>query len=170
MPRNCSASLFVVVHIGPHPSELPNILAHASQARVSFGEDGALVRPGHVYVAPPDRHMVLSNGHIHLNRGPKVHYTRPAADPLFQSAAETYGPRVLAIVLSGGDSDGAEGLRVVKLRGGRGIVQHPEEATVPSMPYAAIMRDNPDACLPIADITRIVRSCFDGAETATPGA
>lgn len=170
MPRNCPASVFVVVHIGPHHSELPAILAYSAQARVVFGEDGALVRSGHVYVAPPDRHMLLANGRIHLSSGPKVHYTRPAADPLFKSAAETYGPRVLGIVLSGGDSDGAEGLRVVKLRGGRAIVQDPEEAVVPSMPYAAIMRDHPDACLPVAEITRIVRACFDGVDAATPGA
>jgi len=66
-----------------------------------------VISPGHIYVAPPDRHMLLGNGFIRLSDGPKVNHTRPAADPMFQSAAATYGKRVIGIVLSGGDGDGA---------------------------------------------------------------
>jgi hypothetical protein len=97
-------------------------------------------------VAPPDHHMLLELGRVRLNRGPKVHHTRPAADPLFISAAEIYGECVIGIVLSGGDGDGTEGLRSIKDHGGEALVQHPEHAAIPSMPKAAILMDHPDAC------------------------
>jgi two-component system chemotaxis response regulator CheB len=135
---------------------LPHILSSSGQHPATFAEDGALIEAGHVYVAPPDHHMSLERDRIRLNQGPKVHYTRPAADPLFMSAAETHGRRVMGIVLSGGDSDGAAGLRAVAEHGGTALVQNPNEAVSPSMPQAAIMADHPDACLPIEEITRRV--------------
>jgi two-component system chemotaxis response regulator CheB len=100
--------------------------------------------------------MVLEADRIRLDQGPKVHHTRPAADPLFISAAKTHGRRVMGIVLSGGDGDGAAGLRAVAEHGGTAFVQDPDEAVVPSMPRAAILADHPDACLPIEDIVRRV--------------
>ena len=107
-------------------------------------------------MAPPDHHMVLGPDRIRLDRGPKVHHTRPAADPLFMSAAKMRGQRVMGIVLSGGDGDGAAGLRAVAEHGGTALVQNPQEAIAPSMPRAAIMADHPDACLPIEEIVRRV--------------
>jgi two-component system chemotaxis response regulator CheB len=108
--------------------------------------------PGHIYVAPPDHHMRLTPGLIHLDTGPKIHFTRPAADPLFQSAALAYGARVVGVVLSGGDGDGATGLRDVKARGGISIVQEPNQAENPGMPLQAIKEDAPDYRLRIAEI------------------
>jgi two-component system, chemotaxis family, protein-glutamate methylesterase/glutaminase len=147
--RDCEASVFVVLHIGANPSEPPAILSWSCQLDVSFAKDGEAIAPNHVYVAPPDRHMVLEPGRVHLNDGPKVHYTRPAADPLLLSAAEAYGERVIGVVLSGGDKDGAEGLKSIKAHGGRTIVQKPEEALDPSMPLTALITDNPDCCLSV---------------------
>jgi two-component system, chemotaxis family, protein-glutamate methylesterase/glutaminase len=155
----CPSSVFIVVHIGDHPSDLPTILSWSSKLGVSFAQNGAPIEPSRVYVAPPDQHMVLEAGRIHLNRGPKVHHTRPAADPLFISAAEAYGNRVLGVVLSGGDKDGAEGLRVIKQHGGRVVVQKPEEAVDPSMPQTAIARDHPDACLSTEEIAKLMELC-----------
>jgi two-component system chemotaxis response regulator CheB len=159
LPKACRASVFVVLHFGHHRSELPTILSWSSKLEASFAEDGAPILPGHIYVAPPDRHMALEAGLIRLNRGPKVHHTRPAADPLFISAAEAYRDRVIGIVLSGGDGDGAEGLRAIKKCGGRAIIQKPEEAADPSMPETAIARDHPDACLTVKEIAEVMELC-----------
>jgi two-component system chemotaxis response regulator CheB len=155
LPVPCSAAVFVVVHIGPHPSVLPTLLS--GQHAAIFGQDGALIEAGHIYVAPPDHHMLLGLGRIRLDQGSKIHHTRPAADPLFISAAETYGRRVMGIVLSGGDGDGAAGLRAITRHGGTALVQDPQEAAAPSMPRAAIVEDHPDACLPVEEIARKVR-------------
>lgn len=160
LPVTCAASVFVVLHTGPYPSTLPSLLKSRGQLPVSFGEDGAAVQPGHVYVAPPDCHMLLESSRIRLDHGPKFHYTRPAADPLFISAAEAYGNRVMGIVLSGGDGDGSAGLRTIKKHGGIAIVQDPAEAQAPSMPRTAILEDHPDACLPVKEIAlRVAEFC-----------
>jgi two-component system, chemotaxis family, protein-glutamate methylesterase/glutaminase len=142
LPNECPVSVFIVVHIGNHRSNLPAILSCCSKLSVSFARDDSPIQPSHIYVAPPDWHMVLEFGRVRLNRGPKVHHTRPAADPLFISAAQVYGDRVMGIVLSGGDNDGAEELRAVKQHGGRAVVQKPEEAIDPSMPEMAIAREH----------------------------
>jgi two-component system chemotaxis response regulator CheB len=102
--------------------------------------------------------MVLKPERVRLNHGPKVHWARPAADPLFISAAQAYGERVIGLVLSGGDNDGAEGLRAIKQHGGRALVQKPKEAVQPSMPEAAIARDHPDACLSVGEIAKLMET------------
>lgn len=162
LPVPCMVAGLVVMHIGSHPSVLPSLLSTTNHP-AAHAQDGILIEAGHIYVAPPDCHMIVSDGHIRLNREPKVHHTRPAADPLFISAAEEYGPQVMGIVLSVGDSDGAAGLRAITKHGGMAFVQDPEEAAIPSMPLAAIMADHPDACLPAEQIAQRVRLfCSDG--------
>jgi two-component system chemotaxis response regulator CheB len=158
LPVPCAAAIFVAMHIGPQRSVLPHLLSGSGQLPATFAEDGALIEAGHIYVAPPDHHVVLEPDRIRLDQGPKVHHTRPAADPLFISAAEIYGQRVMGIVLSGGDGDGAAGLRAVAKHGGVAIVQDPQEALVPSMPLAAIIAGHPDACLPIEEIAERLRA------------
>jgi two-component system chemotaxis response regulator CheB len=157
VPIPCAAAIFVVMHIGSQRSMLPCLLSDSGQLGATFAQDGALIQTGHIYVAPPDRHMILGSSRIELNQGPKIHHTRPAADPLFISAAKIYGRRVLGIVLSGGDGDGADGLRIIKECGGKALVQDPEEASTPAMPRSAIMVDHPDDCLPAKDIAERVR-------------
>jgi two-component system chemotaxis response regulator CheB len=110
--------------------------------------------------------MLLELGRIRLNRGPKVHYTRPAADPLFLSAAEVYGDRVIGIVLSGGGSDGAAGVRAVMEHGGLALVQHPESAWADGMPRSAIAAGNPTV-LTVTEIAQrvgaLIRAVADRA-------
>jgi two-component system chemotaxis response regulator CheB len=93
---------------------------------------------------------------VWLDQGRKENYTRPAADPLFRSAAATYGARVVGIVLTGLDSDGAEGLKAVTAAGGFGIVQRPDTTQYPSMPISAIAEDDPDHCLALPEISAAI--------------
>jgi two-component system chemotaxis response regulator CheB len=152
LPIRFPAAVFVVQHIGSNRSILPTLLSQAGPLPASHPAHGQGIVPGHIYVAPPDHHMRLTLGLIHLDTGPKIHFTRPAADPLFQSAALAYGARVVGVVLSGGDGDGTAGLREIKARGGISIVQDPDQAENPSMPRQAIGGGDPDYCLPIAEI------------------
>ena len=156
LPVPCGASVFVVQHIGINRSILPALLAKAAGLPAIHAHDGAPIEAGHIYVAPPDHHMFLEDGRIRLNREPKIHFTRPAADPLFISAAKIYGKRVIGIVLSGGDGDAALGLRAVKEHGGIALVQHPATAEAPGMPRSAILADHPDAVLSVAQIAQCV--------------
>lgn len=153
---------FIVWHIGSRPSMLPSILSSASKLPALFAEDNAPIEKGHIYVAPPDHHMVLTAEHMHLNQEPKVHYTRPAADPLFASAAKAHRGQVLGIVLSGGNHDGAEGLKLIKEYGGATLVQRPETAEIPSMPREAIMLDHPDVISVEQIAERVCSFCLPG--------
>jgi two-component system chemotaxis response regulator CheB len=152
LPATLPAALFIVLHIGALPSTLPETLSGASPLPIAHARDGEAFERGRVYIAPPDNHMLLEHRGIRLSRGPKENFTRPAADPLFRSAAAAYGPRVIGIVLTGGDADGTKGLREIKARGGIAIVQTPEDAKVPQMPANAIAGDHPDYCVPAKEI------------------
>ena len=158
LPAPCSASVFIVMHIGRRKSMLPHLLQREGKLPAAFAQDGQAIAPGHIYVAPPDCHMLVERDRIRLDGGPKVRHTRPAADPLFVAAAAAYGKRVIGVVLSGADSDGTDGLRAIKAHGGIALVQHPEEATIPSMPLAAIAADHPDGSLPAHEIAQRVRA------------
>jgi two-component system, chemotaxis family, protein-glutamate methylesterase/glutaminase len=158
LPAPCSASVFIVMHIGRRKSMLPSLLQREGKLPAAFAEDEHAIEPGHIYVAPPDFHMLVERDLIRLDAGPKVHHTRPAADPLFVSAATAYGEHVIGVVLSGADSDGTAGLRAIKAHGGMALVQRPEEATIPSMPFAAIAADHPDASLSAHEIAQRVRT------------
>jgi len=156
LPTRCTASFFVVIHIGSYPSVLPSLLARTAGLHSAFAYDGAPIEAGRIYVAPPDHHMLLEPSRVRLNQGPKVHHTRPAADPLFISAAKVFGDRVIGIVLSGGGSDGADGLRAIKEHGGTALVQRPQDALTPSMPLSAMAAVHPDAVLSIPEIVQCV--------------
>jgi two-component system chemotaxis response regulator CheB len=158
LPRNCGATVFVVMHSGA-ASFLPEILSWHGKLPVGFARDGALVNAGHIYVAPPDHHMCVAADHIRLNQRPRVHNVRPAIDPMFASVAKAYGKRVMGIVLSGSGRDGAAGIVEIERLGGRAVVQDPRHATSPSMPEAAIAADAPE-CLSIEDIAvRVAEFC-----------
>ena len=142
--EGCRSTTFIVVHIGAHRSELPSLLSFPGGPPASFAEDGAKIEQGRIYVAPPDRHVILDKERMHLSAGAKLHFTRPAADLLFVSAAESFGKRVIGIILSGGDGDGAAGIRAIQAHGGVAFVQLPKEAKFASMPQAAIKAAQPD--------------------------
>jgi two-component system chemotaxis response regulator CheB len=133
------AAVFVVIHLSPRSrSYLPDILQKSTSMLVLQASDGSPIREGTIYVAPPDRHLIVSEGHIHLSRGPKEGLQRPSINVAFRSIAAAYGNRALAILLSGMLDDGAAGIWEIGRREGVTIVQDPAEAPFPSMPLNAL--------------------------------
>jgi two-component system chemotaxis response regulator CheB len=153
LPTTFPATLLVVLHVPAHtPSQLHSILARVCALPVTAAEDGDPIIPGHVYVARTDRHLLLEADRIRVTRGPKENRMRPAVDVLFRSAAYTFGPQAIGIVLSGMLDDGTAGLWAIKDRGGVALVQSPEDAEHASMPQSAIQHVAVDAVLPAAAI------------------
>ncbi len=160
LPASFPAAILAVMHVGARKSVLPDILDKNSALPVRFAETGEAVRAGRILLAPPDRHMLVANpagrATVELNRGPREHYTRPAIDPLFRSAAAACGPKVVGVILSGYLDDGTAGLRAIKARGGKALVQEPREAQAPSMPHSALAHVAVDWCLPVAGIAPVL--------------
>jgi two-component system chemotaxis response regulator CheB len=167
LPADLPASIFVVRHSAPElPSILPRLIERAGRLTASHALDGELIRKSHVYVAPPDHHMLLDDGNISLSKGPKENRMRPAVDPLFRSAALTFRERVVGVILSGTLDDGTAGLWSVKHRGGVTIVQDPLDAKYPSMPQSALNNVKVDHCVPLADIgPLLIEFANDDVET-----
>src|SRR5262249_4762602 len=148
-----NATILAVLHTSPQGGgALPQILQRDATIPISYGVDGERIERGHVYVAPPDHHLVLEDGTLSVSRGPRENGFRPAVDPLFRSAAKAYSDRVVGVVLSGAMDDGTFGLIAVKEAGGTAIVQHPYEAFVPSMPLSAIQNVEIDHIVRCGDI------------------
>jgi len=161
LPHEFPASVFVVQHLGPgSPGLLGQILARETSLPTFAPQDGATIEPGRIYVAPPDRHMLLERGRVRIVRGPKENRHRPAIDPLFRSAAWAYGPRVIGVVLTGELDDGTAGLWAIKTCGGVSVVQDPDDAIAQSMPRNALAHNDVDYCVALADLgtllTRLV--------------
>jgi two-component system chemotaxis response regulator CheB len=157
LPPDFPGSIFVVVHFpGSVRSTLPHILNRSGALPARHPPDGESIEPGRIYVAPPDCHLHVSDGHVRLTRGPKENGHRPALDPLFRTAALSYGPRVVGVVLSGNLNDGTAGLLRIKQRGGLAIVQDPETALYQGMPRSAIEHVAVDHVLPVQEISALV--------------
>lgn len=157
LPSDLPAALFVVVHIPPYSvSRLPEILSRVGPLPAFHAADGEPIEGGRIYVAPPDRHLLVRQGWIELSRGPRENHSRPAVDPLFRSAARAYGSRVIGIVLSGALYDGSLGLMAIKTRGGMAIVQDPREAAVDSMPRSALKLVEADYVVAATDMALVL--------------
>ncbi|MDX6411502.1 MAG: two-component system, chemotaxis family, protein-glutamate methylesterase/glutaminase [Gaiellaceae bacterium] len=152
LPPALPFAFFVVLHIAPHSSHMPEILSRAGSYEAVHPEDGDAPPYGGIVVAPPNLHLIVEEGVIRLRSGERYGGARPAVDPLFETAAAEFGPRVVGIVLSGGLHDGAAGLAAVMAHGGLGVVQDPDEAAHRSMPDAAIAACPEAKVLPIAEI------------------
>jgi len=158
LPSDLNATVFIVLHV---PSEgtsvLPRILNRAKTLLASHAQDGEAIVKGRIYVAPPDYHLLVKRGYISLVRGPRENSHRPAVDPLFRSAAQAYGRRVVAVVLTGVLDDGTAGLKAVKTQGGVAVVQSPDDAMYAGMPRSAIENvEDIDYILPLAEIPNVL--------------
>lgn len=157
LPRDFPASLFVVHHFPPQSvSALPSIVNRAGPLEAAHPVDGEAIRPGRIYVARPDQHLLVRDHHIQLTRGPREHGHRPAVDPLFRTAARSHGSRVIGVLLSGTLDDGTAGLLAVKDAGGLALVQDPAETAYPGMALSAIQHVPVDAVAPIARLGPLV--------------
>lgn len=154
LPPTFSAAILTVLHLPPdRGTVLPTLLGRRCARPVKEAEDKEPVQPGTVYLAPPDYHLLVEPDRtLSLSRDEPVHYSRPAIDPLFESAALVWRERLLGIILTGASSDGADGLREVRACGGRAWIQSPDEATSPVMPAAALAMAGADEVLRLADI------------------
>ncbi|RQS61598.1 chemotaxis protein CheB [Burkholderia sp. Bp8963] len=165
LPRDLRATVAVVLHVGAHGSMLPSLLSDAGPLRAVHALDGETYLPGRIYVAPPDRHLIVEGRHFRLLRGAKENFARPAIDPLFRSVAAEMGPRVIGVVLTGLLDDGAAGLEAIQSCGGTTIVQDPAEAFACEMPLHA--SPYADYVLPIAGLARRLIELTEGGAAAS---
>jgi two-component system, chemotaxis family, protein-glutamate methylesterase/glutaminase len=153
LPADLPAAVLVVLHVSAGaPSVLPSILARRAALPVTHARGDETVLAGHVYVAPPDQHLLLADGCTSVLRGPRENGVRPAVDPLFRSAAQAYGHRAIGVILSGTLDDGTLGLGVIKRAGGVAVVQDPADAMFDGMPRSACERVAVDHVVPLAEM------------------
>jgi two-component system chemotaxis response regulator CheB len=151
LPRDLDAAVLVVLHLTPlHRSLLANILGRRTDLVVRQAQDGDQLQPGTVYVAPPDAHLLVTNGGtLRLDKSELVHHVRPSADVLLLSLAQNHGGRCLAVILSGTGIDGAAGAAAVKSAGGTVLAQDEATSEYFGMPGAAILAGGVDEVLPL---------------------
>lgn len=164
LPRDLPAAVLVVVHLSPfHPSRLAELLAPNSIMPVEAARRETRIQPGRVYVAVPDLHLGVNAGRLQLTRGPKEHFTRPAIDVLFRTAARAYGPRVTGVLLCGGGGyDGTLGLADIKSAGGVTLAQDPKLEQHCAMLLSAIESGNVDHVLNLAALARALAALARG--------
>jgi two-component system, chemotaxis family, protein-glutamate methylesterase/glutaminase len=168
LPENFPAAVFVVLHIPTRSlGILTTVTSAAARLPVHPATDGMAIVPGNIYLAGPDHHMIIDDGHIKLGRGPRENMARPAIDPLFRSAAAAYGPRVIGVLLSGLLNDGASGLEAIKRCGGVAVVQDPADAIADEMPRSAMAAVTIDLAVPSARIGDVLSDLV--AEPPGPG-
>lgn len=165
LPARCALPVAIVIHLPPaRPSHLAQVLAARTVLPVREVEDKEPIAAGTVYVAPPNYHLLVErNKTFALSADEAVHFSRPAIDVLFESAADAYGDRLAGIVLTGASADGARGLWAVKRRGGIAIVQTPSGAVAPQMPRAALSIVDADHVLALRELAALLGRLATGA-------
>jgi len=145
LPGGLAAAVFVVVHFPTdRESILPSILDGSGGLPAAHARDGEPIESGRIYIAPPNRHMTLEPDRVVVEWGPRINHCRPAIDPLFRSAARSYGNRVIGLLLSGMLNDGSSGILAIEKAGGLAVVQDPDDALFPEMPAnARAILENP---------------------------
>jgi two-component system chemotaxis response regulator CheB len=156
LPADLPAAVLVVVHTSPDsPRLLADILNRAGPLPCQYAQDQDAIQTGHLYVAPPDHHLLVESGRLRVVQGPRENRARPAIDPLFRTAAVAYGARTVGVILSGDLNDGTAGLMAVKRAGGLAIVQDPSDALYPSMPRSALGAVEVDDIVPLAEMATV---------------
>jgi two-component system chemotaxis response regulator CheB len=157
-PANYGLPLMVVQHLPEGTqSQLADIFTRRLALRVLEAHDKMAIEPGTLYFAPPGYHLqVEQDRHFSLSLDPRLHYSRPSIDVLFESAADAWGPALVGVLLTGANADGASGLRYIAQAGGMTLVQSPDEAQVDTMPRAALKLFDPDHVLPLAGLRKLL--------------
>ena len=153
LPKDFCIPIAVAQHRHRRSNEnLPSFLRRATHMEVVDAEDKQFIRPGKVYLAPADYHLLVEKGEFNLSVDDAVRHSRPSVDVLFESAADAYGPNLIGIVLTGANGDGAQGARRIKKRGGVVIAQDPKTAEATEMPQAVIATGAVDQILNLEEI------------------
>jgi len=168
LPPGFPASIVVVQHLDPrHRSLMADILSRRTALKVKQAEEGDRLMPSMVYIAPPDRHLLVNpDGTLSLSQSELVHFVRPSADLLFESVAASFRDRAIGVVLSGSGSDGAMGVRAIKKMHGTIIVQDEKTAEFFGMPGAAIQTGSADFILPLDEISSALVTLVQGEHTS----
>ena len=158
LPTDLAASIFIVQHMAPHNSGEPLLrrLSRHKAFQPDLAVDGQRFKPGRIYIAPPDSHLLVKATKMLVTKGASENRHRPGIDPLFRSAAVAHGPRVIGIVLTGMLDDGTAGLAAIKRCGGVTVVQDPRDAAYSGMPLSALDNSHVDSCVSLADMGRLV--------------
>jgi len=162
LPTDLPASIFIVQHMAAHNSGEPLLrrLNRHKAFQPKLAEDGDRFRPGRIYIAPPDNHLLVKKDKMLVTKGARENRHRPAIDPLFRSAAVAHGARVIGVVLTGMLDDGTAGLMAIKRCGGVTVVQDPRDAAYSGMPMNALNNVDVDFCVALAEmgplLTRLV--------------
>jgi two-component system chemotaxis response regulator CheB len=165
LPADLPAAVCIVLHMAPtSPSALAGILERAGRLPCRFASSDQPLHSGEIIVAPPDHHLVVEDGRVHVTVGPRENGHRPAVDVLFRSAAAARDSRVVGVILSGSRDDGAAGLAVIKSEGGATVVQSPEDAEYPGMPTSALASVAVDAVVPSALIGETIAAIVKGEQ------
>jgi two-component system chemotaxis response regulator CheB len=167
LPAELPAAVMGVLHLPrDRPSLLVEIFAPMCALPVQEAQDKEHIKPGHVYFAPADYHLLVDTGpSLALSIDEPVNFSRPSIDVLFESAADIYRERLLGIVLTGASQDGAAGLAAIHRLGGRTVVQDPASALVPLMPESARQRSTVDFVLPLEQIADLLQALKHGGAT-----
>jgi two-component system chemotaxis response regulator CheB len=162
LPKHPSMAMFVVLHVSKQ--SMGSVIAHHLQKNASMTchipEDQELIKPGHLYIAPPDHHMMIKGDKIRIHNGPHENRWRPSIDVLFRSAAVSYSSQVIGIILTGLLDDGTSGMGAIKRSGGICIVQEPNEAEFSDMPTNVLNNVDVDYRVPIADMPYIIQDLY----------
>jgi two-component system, chemotaxis family, protein-glutamate methylesterase/glutaminase len=161
-PSGLPAAVGVVLHRGAGQSELVQVLGRQSTLSVIEPAGTVPIRRGTIYLAPPDHHLLFERGKVAVRRGPREHSTRPSVDPLFRSAAESYGSRVVGLLLTGCGEDGVSGLISITKGGGLTLVQDPDEAYMPYMPLNALRYDDVAGLVSLDNAASVLASLAHG--------
>lgn len=156
------AVVCVVLHRGREPSELTYVLGRRSALPIVEPDRNVRWKSGTIYVAPPDQHLLFAGNTVVVQRGPREHGTRPSIDPLFRSAAESYGRRVVGLLLTGSGEDGVSGLIAISDADGLTLAQDPEEAYMPYLPLNAIRYDDVAGVLPLDKLGPALAALAEG--------
>lgn len=160
LPAGYRLPLLVVQHVPPNgPTQLAEIFSRKTALRVTEARDKAPVEGATLYFAAPGYHLLIERDlSLALSQDDPVHFSRPSIDVLFESAADAWGERLVGVLMTGANEDGAAGLEAIGRAGGLTIVQDPDEAEVDVMPLAALQRFAPDHCLPLREIAALLRT------------
>ena len=162
LPAALPAAVLIVLHLPrDRPSRIAELLDAGCLLPVREADDKQPLQPGTVTFAPPDYHLLVEDEHtLALSMDAPVVFSRPAIDPLFESAAAVFGSDVLAILLTGASHDGSEGIAAVRAAGGLAWLQCPEEAEASTMPASALLHAGADAVLPLEQLCRRLKETF----------